>query len=283
MIAARGAKRPSRIASLVYGLSVTRSACRAIAGYMFHRYFRAVAVAASNEDLRDETFRIRYEVYCDELHYEDAGNFPDKREIDPYDEFSLHCLLYHGASKTYAGCVRLVLANPERPDDPFPFERTCKDTIYAGILAKLAPDRTKVAEISRLAVRSVFRRRKGEQKSAMGLIDERNRGLGRARTPWIPLGLYLSAAALGVIKGFDGVFAMMEPSLARRLGSYGIKFVQVGGPVEHRGQRAPFFISREALYAGVPPLVRGLLDVVENDLRKTGAERMTARKPMRTQ
>ena len=94
------------------------------------------------------------------------------------------------------------------------------------------------------------------------------------RTPWIALGLYLSAAAVGLIKGLDGVFALMEPRLARRLGSYGIRFQQVGDPVEHRGERAPFFISREDLYAGVPPPVRGLLEVIEADLRHTGAAQM---------
>jgi N-acyl amino acid synthase of PEP-CTERM/exosortase system len=97
------------------------------------------------------------------------------------------------------------------------------------------------------------------------------------RTPWLALGLYLGAAALGLIKGLDGVFALMEPRLARRLGTYGIKFVQVGEPVEHRGQRAPFFISRSDLYAGVPPPVRGLLEVIEDDLRKTGANEMAQR------
>lgn len=280
MVGAKGASRPGSIVRFVHNLAVTRSAYRALAGYMFHRYFRAVA--AGSEELKNEVFRIRYDVYCDELRFEDPAKFPDKREIDPYDQFSLHCLLYHKGSDAYAGCVRLVQVDPERPGDPLPFEHLCRDTMYRDVLDRLVPDRTKVAEISRLAVRSTFRRRKGESSVPVGIIEERKRGLGGMRTPWIALGLYLSAAAMGLIKGLDGVFALMEPRLARRLGSYGIKFVQVGDPVEHRGQRAPFFISREALYAGVPPPVRGLLEVVEDDLRKTGAEAMIARKPSST-
>jgi N-acyl amino acid synthase of PEP-CTERM/exosortase system len=94
------------------------------------------------------------------------------------------------------------------------------------------------------------------------------------RTPWIALGLYLSAAAIGLIKGLTGVFALMEPRLARRLGTYGIKFIQVGEPVEHRGERAPFFISRADLYAGLPPPVRGLLEVIEEDLKRSGGLQM---------
>ena len=121
----------------------------------------------------------------------------------------------------------------------------------------------------------VFRRRKGESSLPGGIVEERRSKFAAARTPWIALGLYLGAASIGLIKGLDGVFALMEPRLARRLGSYGIKFVQVGEPVEHRGERAPFFISRNALYAGLPPLIHGLLEVIEKDLRRTGAELST--------
>jgi N-acyl amino acid synthase of PEP-CTERM/exosortase system len=264
--------RSSGILSFLNDSVLVRSAYRAFAGYMFHKYFDAVA--AASEELRREVFRIRYDVYCDELRFEDPGRFPDKQEVDPYDRFSLHCLLLHKATDTFAGCVRLVQVNPEKPDDLLPFERLCKDRMYPEVFARVVPDRLKVGEISRLAVRSSFRRRKGEGSVPGGVVEERQGGFGGSRTPWIALGLYLSAAAVGLIKGLDGVFALMEPRLARRLGSYGIRFQQVGDPVEHRGERAPFFISRSDLYAGVPRPVRGLLEVIESDLRRTGAERM---------
>ena len=264
--------RTGGIVRFVNDLAITRSAYRALAGYMFHKYFNAVA--AAGDELRSEVFRIRYDVYCDELRFEDPSRFPDKQETDPFDRFSLHCLLLHKASGTFAGCVRLVQVNPQRPAEPLPFERLCKGRMYEDVLARLVPDRLKVGEISRLAVRSSFRRRKGESDVPAGVVEERRGNFGGMRTPWIALGLYLSAAAIGLIKGLDGVFALMEPRLARRLGSYGIRFQQVGDPVEHRGERAPFFISREDLYAGVPPPVRGLLEVIEADLRHTGAAQM---------
>lgn len=252
--------------------AIGRAAYRLVTGYMFHKYFHVVA--AASDELRREVFRIRYDVYCDELRYEDPSRFPDKEETDGYDSHSLHCLLLHEPSGTYAGCVRLVQVNPARPEDPLPFERLCKGRMYDELLARLVPDRTKIGEISRLAVRSSFRRRKGESTVPGGVVEERRGPLGSMRTPWIALGLYLSAAALGLIKGLNGVFALMEPRLARRLGTYGIRFQQVGEPVEHRGERAPFFISRENLYASLPSLVRGLLEVVERDLRRTGAEEL---------
>jgi N-acyl amino acid synthase of PEP-CTERM/exosortase system len=252
--------------------AVARSVYRLLAGYMFHKYFHAVT--AASDELRSEVFRIRYDVYCDELRYEDPSRFPNKEETDAYDSHSLHCLLLHEPSRTYAGCVRLVQVNPARPEDPLPFERLCKGRMYEETLARLVPDRTKIGEISRLAVRSSFRSRKGESTVPGGVVEERQGPLGGMRTPWIALGLYLSAAAIGLVKGLTGVFALMEPRLARRLGTYGIRFQQAGEPVEHRGERAPFFISRDNLYAGLPLPVRGLLEVVERDLRRTGAEEL---------
>lgn len=253
--------------------SIMRTAYRTVAGLLFHRYFRVVA--AATDELRNEVFQIRYDVYCDELRFENPAAFPDRRETDPYDVHALHCLLHHKAQDAFAGCVRLVLVDPADPTALLPFEKLCSETMDAALVKRLAPDRRKIGEISRLAVRSSFRRRKGEDKVPGGVVEERIKSGKGTRTPWIALGLYLSAAAIGLIKGLDGVFALMEPRLARRLGSYGIKFVQVGEPVEHRGLRAPFFISRDSLYAGLAPTVRGLLEVIEADLRKTGAETMT--------
>jgi N-acyl amino acid synthase of PEP-CTERM/exosortase system len=257
------------IGQFINGLAVTRAVYRAFAGRLFHRYFNTVF--AGSDELRSEVFRIRYDVYCDELRYEDPSRFPEKQEIDAYDRWSLHCLLLHKPSNTFAGCVRLVQVNPHSPSDLLPFERLCQDRMYKELLSQLVPDRRKVAEISRLAVRSTFRRRQGERTVPGGIVEERRSKFAAMRTPWIALGLYLGAAAIGLIRGLDGVFALMEPRLARRLGTYGIKFEQVGDPVEHRGQRAPFFVSRAALYAGLPPIVRGLLEVIETDLRETGA------------
>ena len=75
-----GTHREGGVTRFVRNLAITRSAYRALAGYLFHRYFRAVS--AATDDQINEVFRIRYDVYCAELQFEDPGKFPDKREID---------------------------------------------------------------------------------------------------------------------------------------------------------------------------------------------------------
>jgi N-acyl amino acid synthase of PEP-CTERM/exosortase system len=270
----------SALRSFFRDLTVTRTLYRALADLMFHRYF--TALAATTEELRSEVFRIRYDVYCAELGFEDPKRYPDGREIDDYDRFAYHCLLRHNTSRVYAGCVRLVCTDPNAVDSPLPFERLYQGRVDTGLLASLVSDRTKIGEISRLAVRSSYRRRQGEQSTPGGIVQERpSGGFGPGvRTPWIALGLYFSAAAIGLINGLTGVFALMEPRLARRLRTYGLNFVQVAEPVEHRGMRAPYYISRQDLFTGVPPMLKGLLEVIERDLRSSGAESIKLPRPV---
>ena len=249
---------------LITNTPVGRAIFRMAIGRVFHRYFRIVP--ADTRALREEVFRIRYDVYCEELKFEDSSAFPDRMERDAYDEQSLHLLLHHKPSGVYAGCVRLVRANPAAPDTLLPFERLCADRLFKEVLDTSTLPRLRIAEISRLAVRARFRRRPGEQSVAEGVVPERGESSGKRKAPPIALGLYLAAAATGLMTKMDGVFALMEPRLARRLSTYGIAFLQVGEAVEHRGMRAPFYITGNALYAHISPMVRGLLDVILGDL-----------------
>jgi len=58
-------------------------------GAGFEKYFSAQA--ATDEQQRRAVYRIRHEVYCDELGYEPSR--PDRLEKDAFDDRALHCLL----------------------------------------------------------------------------------------------------------------------------------------------------------------------------------------------
>ena len=236
---------------------------------MFHRYF--AIVPANTDALRDEVYRIRYEVYCEELGWEPRENCPRGLETDPYDGYSLHCLLLHKPSGRYAGCVRLVRP-PRSSGDALPLQTSCAPGLYTEARDDLLQDPSRYGEISRLAVRARFRRRNGEESEPVGTPEDApgRRRDPRRSTPHIAVGLYLAAAASGLLTGMEGVFALMEPRLARRLRHYGILFRQMGEPIEHRGTRVPYYISREDLYGRIAPEVRGLLDVVQGDLQSRG-------------
>lgn len=231
----------------------------------FNRYFRVVIV--DTPALKEEVYRIRYDVYCRELGYEPAENFPDKLERDSYDERSRHCLLLHRGSGVYAGCVRLVMPDPLDPDGKLPFEDACAGSLYQDLVEPIFDQRHAVGELSRLAVPEHFRRRRGESESSLGNLDIPAHKPGELRQfHHIPLGLYLACSAIGVATGLEGVFAMMEPRLARHLQRFGIIFQQVGQIVDYHGPRAAFYITQEALLRNLKPEVSKLLDRLLADM-----------------
>jgi len=233
----------------------------------FRDYFHIIP--AVTDELRDIVYRIRYTVYCEELGWEDKNAFPDGRERDAYDAHSLHCLLRHRPSDRFAGCVRLVLADPEDPYKPLPFELASGEVLDDDTLDLRTRKRDTFGEISRLAVLSAFRRRKGEEGQPEDMVLDGSEAKDERREfPHVALGLYLAAASAGLATGLNAVFAMMEPRLAERIGRYGIRFQQVGRPVDYHGLRAPYYITRDALHAGLPAQGRALLSLIQEELNR---------------
>ena len=84
-------------------------------GHGFRKYFEILP--ALDEASRDDVFRIRHEVYCQELAFEPVR--PDARETDEYDAQSLHCLLRTSHDRRSQvvrppGSIHLFIA-PQRP------------------------------------------------------------------------------------------------------------------------------------------------------------------------
>jgi len=229
-------------------------------------------VPADQEHMLDKVFRIRHQVYCEELGFEQCRE--DLLEQDEFDHSAMHCLLRHKASQSYVGCVRLILADQSAPNQGFPFERVCGQSLDWTFDVAKGTGRKCYGEISRLAIAGQFRRRRpGECPAQERLRDaESDSDDARKLFPSVALGLYLAITAMGLNKGLDGVFAMMEPRLARQLRRFGIHFEQVGQPVEHRGTRVPYFISRSALMDNLKVDCRALLGKIQTRLTPTGLQ-----------
>ena len=232
----------------------------------FSKYFRVVV--ADSPVLRDEVYKIRYQVYCKEMRTEPEERFPDGREHDLFDESAAHCLLQHRSSGLYAGCVRLVYSDRVNSTS-LPLEECCRDSLYPSVEETILPHRGSFGEISRLAVPMEFRRRQGEQGMPIPIhLDEQmmlNSTERRHQSPYITMGLFLSAAAMGLIRGMSGVFAMMEPRLSRYLRQLGLEFEQVGEEVEYHGKRAAFYITREGLKLNGD--MAALLDFITGEIK----------------
>lgn len=233
----------------------------------FYQYFKLVI--ANTPELREEVYKIRYKVYSQELNYEREENCWKGMEQDIYDPRSIHCLLMHRSSGLYAGCVRLILADPRNPEATFPFEKICHYSLAANSTNLNNLPRSSFCEVSRLAVTAEFRKRKGEAQTPHGVSYEESESVENERRhfPLIALGLYLAATSVFLDVGLDSIFTLMEPRLARHLRRFGFHFHQIGDLVEHRGKRGGFQITREAILNNLNPDVLELLQVIHSDLK----------------
>jgi N-acyl amino acid synthase of PEP-CTERM/exosortase system len=232
-------------------------------GEQFREQFEAVF--ANTAELKKEVYRIRYEVYCQELGYESPDKFPDRQEIDSYDERSLHCLLKYRMSGQYAGCVRLVYPDPNQSDRSLPISKICS----LDLDLKELPTHS-FGEVSRLAVIDRFRRRTGESQTPAGLLlfpNQTQEEREKRSFPIIALSLYLAATCLGIESGMERVLVLMEPRLARHLRYFGFVFTQIGDFVEFRGKRGPYQIITASVVEGLPAHIAELMEVIRSDLK----------------
>ncbi len=211
----------------------------------FSRYF-SVKLAESVIQ-KEQVFRIRYRVYCEEFKYESVEHFPDQFEIDDYDKFSRHCLITHLETGMPAGCVRLVSAIGPCDEAPLPFEKYCSNSLDQTFIDSMELDRSTVCEISRLAVDGAFRRRTGETLTRFGEINGLHFSAQEQRTfSLIAVACFLAATVLTQRENRTNVFAMMEPFLPRMMQRSGIDFHRVGKDIDYHGIRAPYFITTQS-------------------------------------
>jgi N-acyl amino acid synthase of PEP-CTERM/exosortase system len=225
------------------------------------------AIVAFNNDDKSESYKIRHNVYCDELKFEETKLSGE--ETDDFDSHSVHCLIKHIPTSSYAGTVRIVRTNSDT--QLLPIEKYCISSIDEKSVHPSDFPRHEICEISRLAIPAKFRKRATDKfsGSATGAINEHVYSERELRCfPFIAVGLYLSAASVSQNLGIKHCFVMMEPRLARSLRFVGIPFDKVGPVVEYHGKRAPYYISRELLMNGLSPGFKSMLTMIENDVNK---------------
>lgn len=220
---------------------------------------------AINDELKEEAFKIRHNVYCEELAFEELKE--GGLEKDEFDEQSIFSLIKHKPTSTYTSCVRIVQIKEE--GQLLPIEKFCLDSITNEELHPSRFNRAEICEISRLAVKSDFRRRKTDQfkGSGIGVIQETSYSEIELRCfPFIAIGLYMAAATMAIDTGIKHAYVMMEPRLARSMKFVGIKFIPLGEPIDYHGLRAPYYINPEIFLANLSPGFKNLYKSIEHDI-----------------
>lgn len=228
----------------------------------YKQYFE-IAPALDTARIND-VFFIRHDVYARELGFEPVRE--DQRETDKYDYRSQHCLVRSADGTRLAGCARLVLSDPNDPDAPLPFEVTCKNTLDRNIIDPALQPRGRIAEVSRLAVMSEFRRRKGEQQTEVPISDQDFGDQKQPRFPYLPVSLYMGAVLMAKRQGIETLFTLTEPRLAEHFAKLGVNIIPIGGPVEHRGQRVPSMLRVNEVYQGLRLMIRPLWHTINEQI-----------------
>jgi N-acyl amino acid synthase of PEP-CTERM/exosortase system len=237
-------------------------------GSTFRQYFEIVP--ALSDVLKDEVYRIRHQVYCEDLKFEPAKS--DKRETDEYDLHSLHLLIRSVKTNEFIGCTRIIRPLPDDPSYPLPFEKACATLLDRSIVDPATLSRFKIAEVSRLAVISDYRRRKGEANSPVGISRGDFGTLELPRFPYISIGLYLGTTELARRYGIDTLFVLTEERLASHFGKLGVKLQFIGDPVEHHGKRTPSMMSVNGIIKDIRNIIRPLYNSIAADIEKYFAQ-----------
>ena len=199
------------------------------------------------EDMR-KSFRLRYQVYCEERRFLPAADYPEGLETDAYDERSLHFGSFNREGDM-VGTVRLVRGS--RIHD-LPMQKRC--TNYPEQEARLDA-MSNLVEVSRLAISRRYRRRTTDGQFGLdsGSDTEKRDPLDRRKTAF-PTVLRLYRAIYHSLKEreIEHVVASMEFSLYRILKALRFPFHEIGPETDYYGPVRPFYLN-------IPELDRQLM------------------------
>ena len=221
---------------------------------------------------RDESFRVRFQVYCIDNGFEDPANNPDGLERDGFDSHSVHSLLTHNATGNAIGTVRLVLPDEDGERRVLPMQQIA-GAVAADDVAPFPVWRT--AEISRFSIVKSFRHHTPDQGFEAQLSSEE----WRKMLFHLPLGLIKSCVEMSVREGMTHWAAVMEPALLRLLTRLGIHFNPLGSLVEYHGRRQPCWVDLDAMLARVHAERPDVWEVITDGGRLWPLPQAAGRKP----
>jgi len=208
---------------------------------VFNDYFETVP--AVSDELKNEVYRLRYQVYCMETGFENAENHPNEMEFDVYDRHSAHYLIRHRKSGDFAATARLILPGANSSETLFPLE------IYSRIdnVEVLKPvSRNNLAEASRFCISKTFRRRKNDFNILTPVdrnwLEERAQQI-HGSSYHIILALIACLIRMSHENNIYYWYAILHPDLAYFFSSFGIRFVEIGPLIDYHGKQKPYLIK----------------------------------------
>lgn len=200
-----------------------------------------------------DSYALRYEVYCHEQHFLAPADYPSRLETDSFDDHSIHVGAINREG-VLVGTIRLVLPSALG----FPLFEHCslfKEFDYLANPAKSAL--LAAVEISRLAVSKSYRRRANDGLYGIADADDKaprqsdGEATRRQNRPELVLGLYRTIYQYSKLQGITHWLAAMEKTLLRLLFRYQFGFKPIGPEVDYYGPVTPYL-------AGISEMEEGL-------------------------
>jgi N-acyl amino acid synthase of PEP-CTERM/exosortase system len=185
-------------------------------------YFRACEIDDSPA-LMQQSYSLRYQVYCNERNFLPAEDYPNGLEKDAFDRNSIHVgvLDPSGALVATGRVVTLGLG--------LPLFRHCR--IFANETELIDPD-SNVVEISRVAMSRTYRRPRVEG------VANRREVRGEAFVTLLK-GLYHATKRMNATHWL----AAVEKPLHRLLQQHGFPFRMIGPEANYAGPVAPYLMN----------------------------------------
>ena len=218
---------------------------------MFDEHFEVFL--ADTVEGKKEHYKLRYQVYCEEMGYEEKNIFADQQEKDFWDRKAVHFLIRHKETKQWVGAMRMVF----KQGNKLPFQEFCS-------LPSSEDKNITEIEISRLCLVKEIRKRKTDQEPPLGLNIKSD---SKQQTPQnsessenikdfysrrnvsrsLIWGLFRAASIYSAKHHIDNWYFLGTKALARIISKEGFAMTQVGGACNHRGQRFPFKVEMDEI------------------------------------
>jgi len=221
-------------------------------------YFRGL-VLDGDQALVDESYKLRFQVYCHERHFLPAEDYPRGLETDAYDPYSVHLGVLNKEDQLVA-TARMV----RRSRLGYPLLLHC--AIDDGRPLRDEIGQT-VIEVSRLAVSRNYNRRAGDEFYSLQGPDPRKAGEKRKGGGEIVMALYKALYQASKRRGITHWLMAAERSLRRLITRYGFPFNVIGPESDYYGLVSPYVMDlREfdtVIASGRIPILREFLEGLE--------------------
>lgn len=209
-------------------------------------------------DLLQEIFRLRFQVYCRECNFIKEDDYPEGIEKDKFDTHSMQFVAED--QEGIIGTSRLIMDS----ELGFPLEEHCTKLN----IKKDALPRQNLAEISRLVISKLYRRRKNDGMYYTPEYDDNVKNTDliniAKRVRPMAFGMYREMYQESKRRGIKYWYAVMEKSLFVLLRMHGFIFEPIGEEVDYYGPVTPYLANIEEMEKSVhqkfPNLFKYFLD-----------------------